>query len=120
VLARHEEVLQGRLSGQLGLAQAKVAEARQLMHEARREAWKLTRLGVWIQNECDEHGVFAGQPAPTGEEPVPPESFDADSASQALSRPWHREKLAVEPVDEPLDEGDVPDLGVGVLPLDAA
>jgi hypothetical protein len=99
-----------------------VREAERRLHEAKAKAWQGVRMGRWLKNEV-EGGPFSGQPAPVGEDPMPPD-FDPAQHSDAFERRYYEveRRRPVERHDDPLgvdvlDEGEAVDL---IEPLDDA
>jgi hypothetical protein len=89
-LAReHEDEWLADLRVRLVPAQEKVAELQRELARARREAFYVHKLGLWLQQVSDDSGAFARQPHPTSDEPVPA-MFSEELLARSLERPWYR------------------------------
>lgn len=114
VLARNED----RWLAELGRARVEadeiVREANQRLAEARANVFRGVQMSRWIKAEV-EGGPFAGQPAPTGDVPMP-QDFDPERHEDAFERRYYEhdrvqpfpvvddDPLALEPGEEQLIE----------------
>ena len=67
--------------------QAKREAAQRLVAEAEAEAWRIHRIGQWVQTTAD-NGAMDRQPAPALV--PPPKQFAPHLLRESLQRPWHK------------------------------
>ncbi len=102
VLVAHEAEALAELGRVRVEAEEAVREAERRLAEAKAKVWHGVKLGRWLKGEV-EGGPLSGQPAPSGDEPMPP-GFDSAQHSDAFERQWHERDrvLPVRAPDDPL------------------
>jgi hypothetical protein len=92
VIRERENEWLGDLRVRLAEAEDKRGEAERLVAAARREEWRIQRLGQWVMAAADD-GPFGRQPTPPADAD-PPANLSPDSVRRALERPWYKPRVA--------------------------
>lgn len=113
-IREHEEDWLTSLREAAAALEAKHREAERLLAEARADAYRLDRLGLWIKTASDDRPGIGQQPAPSNL-PAPP---NWQPNGRGMLRAWHEEKnpATVYLGEPPMDPTDI--APTDILPLD--